>query len=76
MLATVGNTLRSKYGDSVDLLYTPYAASAFDQGKTHGDSKSTAIDAINDKVSTVAAKCPQTTFIFSGYSQAPIPPET
>ena len=69
MLAAVGNSLKSKYGDKVDLFYTPYAASAFDQGKTHGDSKSTAIDAINDKVSTVAAKCPQTTFIFSGYSQ-------
>lgn len=69
MLAAVGNALKSKYGDKVDLFYTPYAASAFDQGKTYGDSKSTAIDAINDKVSTVAAKCPQTTFIFAGYSQ-------
>ncbi|KJF19353.1 cutinase family protein [Rhodococcus sp. AD45] len=69
MLATVGNTLKSTYGDTVELFYTPYAASAFDQGKTYGDSKTTAIDAINDKVSTVAAKCPQTEFIFSGYSQ-------
>lgn len=69
MLAAVGNALKSKYGDTVDLFYTPYAASAFDQGKTYGDSKTTAIDAINDEVSTVAAKCPQTTFIFAGYSQ-------
>lgn len=69
MLAAVGNTLRSKYGNTVELFYTPYAASAFDQGKTYGDSKSTAIDAINDKVSTVAATCPQTEFIFAGYSQ-------
>ncbi len=69
MLATVGNTLKSTYGDKVDLFYTPYAASAFDQGKTYGDSKSAAIDAVNDKISTVAAKCPQTEFIFAGYSQ-------
>ena len=69
MLAAVGNSLKSTYGDTVDLFYTPYAASAFDQGKTYGDSKSTAIDAINDEVSTVAATCPQTTFIFAGYSQ-------
>jgi hypothetical protein len=69
MLAAVGDTLRSKYGDTVELFYTPYAASAFDQGKTYGDSKATAIDAINDEVSTVAATCPQTEFIFAGYSQ-------
>ncbi|WP_411742734.1 cutinase family protein [Rhodococcus sp. IEGM 1366] len=52
-------------GDKVELFFTPYTASAFDQGKTDSDSKATAID----KVSAVAAKCPQTTFIFSGYSQ-------
>ena len=69
MLATVGNSLKAKYGDTVELFYTPYAASAFDQGKTYGDSKTTAIDAINDKVSIVAANCPQTEFIFAGYSQ-------
>ncbi|MGG7104847.1 cutinase family protein [Rhodococcus sp. 24CO] len=69
MLAAVGNSLKTKYGNNVELFYTPYAASAFDQGKTYGDSKITAIAAINDKVSTVAAKCPQTTFIFAGYSQ-------
>ena len=69
MLAPVGNALKSTYGDTVELFYTPYAASAFDQGKTYGDSKTTAIDAINVKVSTVAAKCPRTTFIFAGYSQ-------
>ena len=69
MLAAVGTAMKSKYGDTVDLFYTPYAASAFDQGKTYGDSKITAIDAINDKVSTAAATCPQTEFIFAGYSQ-------
>lgn len=61
--------MKSTYGDTVDLFYTPYAASAFDRGKTYGDSKTTAIGAINDKVSTVAATCPQTEFIFAGYSQ-------
>jgi len=69
MLSTVGNSLKAKYGDKVELFYTNYAASAFDQGKTYGDSKATAIDAISDKVSAVAAQCPQTKFIFSGYSQ-------
>ncbi|MFB9779667.1 cutinase family protein [Rhodococcus baikonurensis] len=69
MLAAVGDSLKAKYGNIVEIFYTPYAASAFDQGKTYGDSKATAIDAINDKVSTVAANCPQTKFIFSGYSQ-------
>ncbi|WP_083954801.1 MULTISPECIES: cutinase family protein [unclassified Rhodococcus (in: high G+C Gram-positive bacteria)] len=69
MLAAVGNSLKTKYDNKVEIFYTPYAASAFDQGKTYGDSKTTAIDAINDKVSTVAANCPQTEFIFSGYSQ-------
>ena len=69
MLSTVGNSLKAKYGDKVELFYTNYAASAFDQGKTYGDSKATAIDAISDKVSAVAKQCPQTKFIFSGYSQ-------
>ena len=69
ILAAVGNTLKTTYGDTVELFYTPYAASAFDQGQTYGDSKTTAIDTINDKVSTVAANCPQTTFILAGYSQ-------
>lgn len=69
MLSTVGNSLKAKYGDKVELFYTNYAASAFDQGKTYGDSKATAIDTISDKVSAVAAQCPQTKFIFSGYSQ-------
>jgi hypothetical protein len=69
ILAPVGNSLKTKYGNTVELFYTPYAASAFDQGETYGDSKSTAIDAINTKISVVAATCPQTEFIFSGYSQ-------
>ncbi|MCE4267194.1 cutinase family protein [Rhodococcus globerulus] len=69
MLAPVGNSLKTTYGDTVELFYTPYAASAFDQGKTYGDSKATAIDAINDRLRAVASKCPQTEFIFAGYSQ-------
>ncbi|MCZ9635094.1 cutinase, partial [Rhodococcus sp. BH5] len=39
MLSTVGDSLKAKYGDKVELFYTNYAASAFDQGKTYGDSK-------------------------------------
>ncbi|WP_095888889.1 hypothetical protein [Rhodococcus sp. ACPA4] len=76
MLASVGSSLKSTYGDTVGLFYTPYAASAFDQGKTYGDSKTTAIDTINDKVSTVAAKCPKQHSSSPATPKAPMPPET
>ena len=76
MLAAVGNSLKTKYDNKVELFYTPYAASAFDQGKTYGDSKTTAIDAINDKVSTVAAKCPRRNSSSPATPKARMPPET
>jgi hypothetical protein len=69
MLATIGNDLKAKYGNKIELFYTNYAASAFDQGMTYGDSKATGLTVNNDKLKTVASRCPQTKFILSGYSQ-------
>ncbi|MBY6412867.1 cutinase family protein [Rhodococcus sp. BP-252] len=66
MLKTVGNALKAKYGNQIDVLYPAYSASAFDQGRTYADSKQTGIDSINN---ILTAACATSKFLLAGYSQ-------
>lgn len=66
MLATVGNALKQKYGNDIEVYYPAYAASAFDQGRTYADSKETGKSAINN---ILTAACATSKFLLSGYSQ-------
>ncbi|MBY3988775.1 cutinase family protein [Rhodococcus fascians] len=66
MLATVGNALKQKYGNDIEVYYPAYAASAFDKGRTYADSKETGKSAINN---ILTSACATTKFLLSGYSQ-------
>ncbi|MDZ7914829.1 MAG: cutinase family protein [Rhodococcus sp. (in: high G+C Gram-positive bacteria)] len=66
MLATVGNALKQKYGNDIEVYYPAYAASAFDKGRTYADSKETGKSAINN---ILTSACASAKFLLSGYSQ-------
>ncbi|MBY4212621.1 cutinase family protein [Rhodococcus fascians] len=66
MLKTVGEALKAKYGNQIDVLYPAYSASAFDQGRTYADSKKTGIDSINN---ILTSACSTAKFLLAGYSQ-------
>jgi hypothetical protein len=66
MLKTVGDALKAKYGNQIDVLYPAYSASAFDQGRTYADSRQTGIDSINN---ILTAACATSKFLLAGYSQ-------
>ncbi|WP_072803103.1 cutinase family protein [Rhodococcoides yunnanense] len=66
MLETVGDALKAKYGNQIDVLYPAYSASAFDQGRTYADSKQTGIDTINN---ILTSACSTSKFLLAGYSQ-------
>lgn len=66
MLATVGNALKQKYGNDIEVYYPAYAASAFDKGRTYADSKETGKSAINN---ILTSACATSKFLLSGYSQ-------
>lgn len=66
MLKTVGNALKAKYGNDIDVRYPAYSASAFDQGRTYADSKQTGIDSINN---ILTSACATAKFLLAGYSQ-------
>jgi hypothetical protein len=66
MLATVGNALKQKYGNDIEVYYPAYAASAFDKGRTYADSKETGKSAINN---IFTSACATSKFLLSGYSQ-------
>ncbi|MFC8178736.1 cutinase family protein [Rhodococcus sp. NPDC057297] len=66
MLKTVGDALKAKYGNDIDVRYPAYSASAFDQGRTYTDSKQTGIDSINN---ILTSACATAKFLLAGYSQ-------
>lgn len=65
MLANVGNRLAKDYGSQITVMYTPYAASAFDKGKTYAESEQDGVA----RTSALMARCPQSRIILGGYSQ-------
>lgn len=66
MLAPVGDGLRSELGNQVTVIYPPYEASAFDQGASYTQSKSTLVTEINEILSGL---CASTQVLLGGYSQ-------
>ena len=68
-LKPIANSLVDQHG-SAALIYTlPYMARAFDNGKTYADSKSDGLIKAKDVLSEIAAKCSDTKFTITGYSQ-------
>ncbi|OZD13022.1 cutinase family protein [Rhodococcus sp. 06-156-3C] len=66
MLETVGEALKAKYGNQIDVLYPAYSASAFDQGRTYAGSKQTGEDSVNN---ILTSACATAKFLLAGYSQ-------
>ncbi|GAA2464850.1 cutinase family protein [Nocardia seriolae] len=66
MLRPIGDGLQRQFGPDITVLYTPYAASAFDQGLSYAQSLSTLEDRLHQMVSGL---CATTRLILAGYSQ-------
>ncbi|WP_280490629.1 cutinase family protein [Nocardia farcinica] len=66
MLAPVGEGLKSKFGNQITVIYTPYEASAFDQGASYTQSKRTLTDKITE---ILGGLCSSTQVVLAGYSQ-------
>ncbi|WP_067569900.1 cutinase family protein [Nocardia acidivorans] len=66
MLRPIGDGLRRQFGADITVRYTPYAASAFDQGLTYAESLST----LESRLRTmVGGLCASTRVLLAGYSQ-------
>lgn len=70
-LASVTTPLTETYGpDTLQVRYIPYMALiADDKAHTYGTSKKQAIDEASSVISDVAARCPNTNFGLTGFSQ-------
>ncbi|MDJ0396168.1 cutinase family protein [Rhodococcus sp. G-MC3] len=66
MLAPVGDSLKQKYGNAIEVYYPAYSASAFDQGRTYFGSKQTGKNSINN---ILTSACASSKFLLAGYSQ-------
>ncbi|WP_328661610.1 cutinase family protein [Nocardia salmonicida] len=66
MLGPVGDGLQRQFGRDITILYTPYAASAFDQGLTYAESLSTLESRLGQMLRGL---CGSTRVILAGYSQ-------
>ncbi|WP_330182914.1 cutinase family protein [Nocardia sp. NBC_01503] len=66
MLRPVGDGLQRQFGSQITVRYTPYAASAFDQGLSYAESLST----LESRLRTmVGGLCASTRVLLAGYSQ-------
>ncbi|MGX1805959.1 cutinase family protein [Nocardia sp. NPDC055321] len=66
MLRPIGDGLQRQFGRDITVLYTPYAASAFDQGLSYSESLSTLRSGLHD---TLGSLCASTKVLLAGYSQ-------
>ncbi|WP_067686121.1 cutinase family protein [Nocardia jejuensis] len=66
MLRPVGDGLQRQFGRDITVLYTPYAASAFDQGLSYAQSLSTLESRLRQMVRGL---CGSTRVVLAGYSQ-------
>ncbi len=69
MLKPIADSLADKHGNVAQIYTLPYMARAFDNGKTYADSKSDGLSKAKDVLSEIAAKCSDTKFTITGYSQ-------
>ncbi|MFV3115604.1 cutinase family protein [Gordonia amicalis] len=68
-LAAVADSISRRHGDSATIYFLPYMARAFDNGRTYGDSKATAIANASRVLADRAEADPDLKFTISGYSQ-------
>lgn len=69
MLKPIADSLADKHGSAAQIYTLPYMARAFDNGKTYADSKSDGLSKAKDVLTEIAAKCSDTKFTITGYSQ-------
>lgn len=69
VLKPIADSLADKHGGASQIYMLPYMARAFDNGKTYADSKSDGLTRAKDVLSEIAAKCSNTKFTITGYSQ-------
>ena len=69
MLKPIADSLTDKHGSAARIYTLPYMARAFDNGKTYADSKSDGLSKAKDVLTEIAAKCSETKFTITGYSQ-------
>lgn len=69
MLAPIAEAVEKQNGSTVQTYTLPYMARAFDNGKTYADSKSDGLNKATAVLSEIAAKCSNTKFTLTGYSQ-------
>ncbi|MBT2263537.1 cutinase family protein [Rhodococcus erythropolis] len=69
MLKPIADSIADKHGSAVQVYTLPYMARAFDNGKTYADSKSDGLSKARHILSETAAKCSNTKFTITGYSQ-------
>ena len=69
MLKPIAHSITDKHGSAAQIYTLPYMARAFDNGKTYADSKSDGLTRVKDVISEIAAKCSDTKFTITGYSQ-------
>ena len=69
MLKPIADSLADKHGSAAQIYTLPYMARAFDNGKTYADSKSDGLSKAKAVLTEIAAKCSDTKFTITGYSQ-------
>ncbi|MFD6518067.1 cutinase family protein [Rhodococcus sp. NPDC060176] len=69
VLKPIADSIADKHGGAAQIYMLPYMARAFDNGKTYADSKSDGLTSAKDLLSEIAAKCSNTKFTITGYSQ-------
>ncbi|MBT2274233.1 cutinase family protein [Rhodococcus qingshengii] len=69
MLKPIADSIADKHGSAAQVYTLPYMARAFDNGKTYADSKSDGLSKAKRVLSETAAKCSNTKFAITGYSQ-------
>lgn len=69
MLKPIADSLADKHGSATQIYTLPYMARAFDNGKTYADSQSDGLSKAKDVLTEIAAKCSDTKFTITGYSQ-------
>lgn len=69
MLKPIADSLNGQYRNAAQIYTLPYMARAFDNGKTYADSKSDGLAKAQYLLADIAAKCSDTKFTITGYSQ-------
>ncbi|WP_083471128.1 MULTISPECIES: cutinase family protein [unclassified Rhodococcus (in: high G+C Gram-positive bacteria)] len=69
MLKPIADSLKERHGNAAHIYTLPYMARAFDNGKTYADSKADGLAKAQTVLAEIEAKCSDTKFTITGYSQ-------